>query len=124
MVPVELRRISPQPARAADEGTPHDKHKYPLLPTFGHNDAGAMREVGIIGAGMIGSTLARLLALRGHSILIGMRSQSNPRLADPVAGARHDTAQEATVFGAATIVAVPFAAWTDLAWQLHPVVAG
>jgi 8-hydroxy-5-deazaflavin:NADPH oxidoreductase len=77
-------------------------------------------EIGIIGAGMIGGTLARLLAERGHRVLVGTRTPDDPRLASLPAAVERSSPGEAAQFGIATIVAVPFSAWTELALTLAP----
>ncbi|MFN4156766.1 MAG: NADPH-dependent F420 reductase [Paracoccaceae bacterium] len=83
-----------------------------------------MMEIGIIGAGMIGGTLARLLAARGHAVCVGTRNAQDPRVAELPAGVERATVEEAAEFGTATIVAVPFAGWPDLAQVLRPLTGG
>jgi predicted dinucleotide-binding enzyme len=81
-------------------------------------------EVGIIGAGMIGGTLARRLAERGAHVALGTRRATDARLAAlPVAVARV-TPAEAARFGAATIIAVPFSAWPALIADLGAALDG
>jgi 8-hydroxy-5-deazaflavin:NADPH oxidoreductase len=81
-------------------------------------------DIGIIGAGMIGGTLARLLSDRGHTVQVGTRSADDPRLAALPQGVGRSTAADAARFGIATIVAVPFSAWPDLARTLGPTLDG
>lgn len=81
-------------------------------------------EIGIIGAGMIGGTLARLLAARAYAVCIGTRNGQDPRVADLPAAVQRGTVEEAAQFGTATIVAVPFAGWPDLAPVLRPLTGG
>jgi len=73
--------------------------------------------IGIIGAGNIGGTLARLLAGAGHEVVLA-NSRGPETLAALVAGigeqASAGTAAEASEFGQVVIVAVPFPAYTDL----------
>ena len=83
-----------------------------------------MMDIGIIGAGMIGGTLARLLADRGHRVLIGTRTAGDARLSDLPAAVEQATPAEAARFGLACIVAVPFAAWPDLARSAGPAMEG
>lgn len=71
-------------------------------------------DIGIIGAGMIGGTLAKLLANRGHRVHVATRSPDDPRLSALPPGVGRTTIAEAARFGIATIVAVPFAAWPEL----------
>lgn len=72
-------------------------------------------DIGIIGAGMIGGTLARLLSERGHRVLIGTRDSGDRRLLSLPPEVEQAAAAKVAQFGIATIVAVPFAAWPDLA---------
>lgn len=73
---------------------------------------------------MIGGTLARLLVERGHQVQVGTRSTDDPRVAalPPVVG--RTTPAGASRFGIATVAAVPFAAWPDLAQVLGAGVEG
>jgi 8-hydroxy-5-deazaflavin:NADPH oxidoreductase len=77
-------------------------------------------EIGIIGAGMIGGTLARLLTARGHGVLVGTRTPDGPRVTGLPATVHRGTLADAALFGSATIVAVPFGQWPDLAEVLRP----
>jgi 8-hydroxy-5-deazaflavin:NADPH oxidoreductase len=81
-------------------------------------------DIGIIGAGMIGGTLARLLAERGHEVQVGTRSPDDPRMVALPSGVGRTTPAGAIRFGIATIVAVPFAAIPDLARSLGAAVDG
>ncbi len=80
--------------------------------------------IGIIGAGMIGGALARLLAERGHRVRIGTRVSNDPRLAGLPPEVEQGTPAQVAQFGVATIVAVPFAAWPDLARSAGPAMEG
>lgn len=81
-------------------------------------------DIGIIGAGMIGGTLARLLAERGHRLHVGTRSsdygRADPRVAALPSGVRRASVTDAARFGVATIVAVPFVGWPELARTIGP----
>lgn len=81
-------------------------------------------EVGIIGAGMIGATLARLLSARATAVVVGTRDPDDPRLADLPPHVTGGTVIDAARFGIATIVAVPFSSWPDLATVLRPCTSG
>ena len=74
-------------------------------------------DIGIIGAGHIGATLARLLVGAGHRVAIA-NSRGPETLTDLVAdlGARAHAAtiEEAATFGRAVIVAIPFGRFPDL----------
>lgn len=83
-----------------------------------------MMDIGIIGAGMIGATLARLLAERGQRVRIGTRASTDLRLAGLPPQVEQGTPAQAAQFGIATIVAVPFGAWPDLARSAGPEMAG
>ena len=76
-----------------------------------------MTTFGIIGAGNIGSALARGLADRGHEVLIS-NSRGPETLADLVAdiggGARAATVQDAATAGEVIIVTVPLKALGDV----------
>lgn len=65
-------------------------------------------QIGILGAGNIGGTLARRLAEHGHSIFVGVRDPASPK-AQAVAGAgvRLGSLAEAAAFGEVVIVALP-----------------
>ncbi|HEY8534548.1 MAG TPA: NADPH-dependent F420 reductase [Micromonospora sp.] len=68
--------------------------------------------IGIIGAGNVGSVLARRLSALGHSVAIAASSPDSPRLAQATAtsGATAATAEKAAGYGDVVIVAVPFTA--------------
>ena len=82
--------------------------------------------IGIIGAGMIGATLAKLWAEAGHEIRMASRHpdqlQSLVRDLGPRASA--GTAEEAAAFGDVVMLTVPLAAVPDLAPRLTPHLAG
>ncbi|SDX90716.1 hypothetical protein SAMN05444365_10123 [Micromonospora pattaloongensis] len=68
--------------------------------------------IGIIGAGNVGSVLARRLNELGHSVAIAASSTESPRLASAAAaaGATATTAVKAASYGDVVILAVPFTA--------------
>jgi 8-hydroxy-5-deazaflavin:NADPH oxidoreductase len=81
-------------------------------------------DIGIIGVGMIGGTIARLLAERGHQVRVSTRSPDDPRLAAMPPRVGRTTPEGAARFGVATIVAVPFSALPELARSLGAAVDG
>lgn len=76
--------------------------------------------IGIIGAGMIGSTLAKLWAEAGHDVIVSSRHPEE--LAGIVEGigprASVGTPIEAAAFGAVVMITVPLKAMPDLARDL------
>ena len=74
-------------------------------------------DIGIVGTGMIGGTLARLLIAAGHDVVIA-NSRGPESLAGLVAelgpGATAATAEEAARAGEVVIVAIPFGRFSDL----------
>jgi predicted dinucleotide-binding enzyme len=82
--------------------------------------------IGIIGAGMIGSTLGRLWAEAGHEVMLSSRHPGSlqPVLAPLGARARAGTPEEAAAFGEVVLLAVPFGVIADLGPRLAPSLAG
>jgi predicted dinucleotide-binding enzyme len=76
--------------------------------------------IGIVGAGMIGSTLGRLWAAAGHEVMLSSRHPDSlgPVLAPMGPRARGGTPEEAGAFGEAVLLAVPFGTLTDLGPRL------
>src|SRR5262245_40025229 len=74
-------------------------------------------QVGIIGAGKIGATLARLVSAAGDSVAIA-NSRGPDSLQTLVeelgANARATTVEDAAGFGDIVLVAIPLRAYTDL----------
>lgn len=74
-------------------------------------------DIGIIGAGNIGATSARLLAGAGHSVALA-NSRGPDSLADTVAAMDGDvraaTVPEAAAFGEVVLVAIPLGRYEDL----------
>lgn len=82
--------------------------------------------IGILGAGMIGTTLARLWSAAGHVVMVSSRNPEDLRhVADkvhPTARAGH--AVEAARFGEVVLLAVPFAAPMTFAQDVKDALAG
>lgn len=68
-------------------------------------------KIGIIGAGMIGGTLAELWIRAGHQVWVSSR---HPETLSPPAGALATTIARAAELGEAVLLAVPFAATAAL----------
>jgi predicted dinucleotide-binding enzyme len=68
----------------------------------------ALMQLGIIGAGSLGSALGRRLASRGHEIMFGGGESAQEAAARR--GAKVGTNPDAVAFGDVVILAVPFAA--------------
>ncbi|HUL71893.1 MAG TPA: NAD(P)-binding domain-containing protein [Vicinamibacterales bacterium] len=77
--------------------------------------------IGIIGAGMIGSTLAKLWADAGHDVIIASRhpDELKPLVARIGARAVAGTATEAAALGTVVMLTVPLKAMPDLANNLR-----
>lgn len=82
-------------------------------------------KIGIIGAGMIGGTLGRLLHRAGHEIRFGTRHPDDQKALVNELGARagRGTPEEAAKFGDVVIVAVPLRAIPELARAIAPLVS-
>lgn len=82
--------------------------------------------IGIVGAGMIGSTVARLLAEGGHEVRLASRHLQELQSLVQELGKRASvgTPEEAVKFGEVVILTVPLAAVPDLARDLAPLLAG
>lgn len=68
-------------------------------------------KIGIIGAGMIGGTLAELWTRAGHQVWVSSR---HPETLSPPAGVEATTLERAAELGEAVLLAVPFAATAAL----------
>jgi len=82
--------------------------------------------IGIVGAGMIGSTLAKLWVDAGHDVRMASR---HPEELKPVVErlgerASAGTPQDAATFGEVVLLTVPLKAVPDLARDLAPLLAG
>ena len=78
--------------------------------------------IGIIGAGMIGATMAKLWSEAGHDVRVASRHPEQLRALIERLGERVSagSAQEAAVFGQVVMLTVPLKAVPDLAPELAP----
>jgi len=85
----------------------------------------AMR-IGIVGAGMIGSTLAELWVAAGHDVRLASRHPDELRPLVERLGTRASagTPVDAAAFGEVVMLTVPLKAIPDLSRDLMPVLAG
>lgn len=83
-------------------------------------------KIGIIGAGHIGGTLARLWVQAGHEVLLSSRhpQQLQPLAQSLGARARVGTPREAALFGPVVLVSVPYAALPQIGRDLRAELAG
>src|SRR5436190_16596181 len=82
--------------------------------------------IGIIGAGMIGSTLAKLWVDAGHDVRLASRHPDELRSMVERLGTRASagTPQDAATFGEVVMLTVPLKAVPDLARDLASALAG
>src|ERR1700694_285520 len=82
--------------------------------------------IGIIGAGMIGSTLAKLWVDAGHDVRLASRhpGELQPLVAALGKRATAGTPAEAATFGEVVMLTVPLRAIPDLARELGPSLVG
>lgn len=82
--------------------------------------------IGIIGAGMIGSTVAKLWVEAGHEVKIASRHPAALRPLVESLGSRASagTSAEAATFGEVVMLTVPLAATPELAREIAPSLAG
>src|SRR5919201_1642773 len=82
--------------------------------------------IGIIGAGMIGSTLAKLWVDAGHEVRLASRhpDELEPLVKKLGARASAGTPAEAARFGEVVMLTVPLKAVPELARDLAPLLAG
>jgi len=82
--------------------------------------------IGIVGAGNIGSTIARLWADAGHEVRVASRhlDELRPLVAQLGARGSAGTPAEAATFGEVVMLTVPLKAVPDLARDLAPILAG
>jgi predicted dinucleotide-binding enzyme len=82
--------------------------------------------IGIIGAGMIGSTLAKLWVDAGHDVRVASRHPNELRSMIERLGTRASagTPQDAATFGDVVMLTVPLKAVPDLARDVAPALAG
>ena len=81
--------------------------------------------IGIVGAGMIGATMAKLWADAGHEVLVASRhpDQLKPLVDRLGPRASAGTAAEAAVFGDVVMLTVPLKEMPSLAIDLAPALA-
>jgi len=82
--------------------------------------------IGIIGAGQIGGTLARLWVQAGHEVLLSSRhpDELKPLAAALGPRARVGTPREAALFGPVVLVSVPYGALPQIGRDLRAELAG
>src|SRR5262245_49581555 len=82
--------------------------------------------IGIIGAGMIGSTMAKLWADAGHTVMISSRhpDELEPLVAKLGRNASAGAPVDAAAFGEAILLTVPLGALPQLASDLGPTLVG
>jgi len=82
--------------------------------------------IGIVGAGMIGSTVARLWVNAGHDVLLASRHPETLANLVKALGARASagTPRQAAAFGDVVMLTVPLNAMPGLATDLAPLLAG
>ena len=82
--------------------------------------------IGIIGAGHIGGTLARLWVQAGHEVLLSSRhpDELKPLAAALGPRARVGTPREAALFGPVVLISVPYAATPQIGRDLKAELAG
>jgi 8-hydroxy-5-deazaflavin:NADPH oxidoreductase len=82
--------------------------------------------IGVIGAGMIGSTLAKLWVDCGHEVRLATRHPKDLQPLVQKLGARASagTPAEAAAFGEVVLMAVPLRAIADLARDIAPALTG
>ena len=82
--------------------------------------------IGIIGAGMIGSTLAKLWVDAGHDVRVASRHPDELKSMVERLGTRASagTPQDAATFGDVIMLTIPLKAVPDLACVLAPALAG
>jgi len=82
--------------------------------------------IGIVGAGMIGSTVAKLWVDAGHEVRLSSRhpNELRPLVAPLGARASTGTPQEAAQFGEVVMLTLPLNAIPDVARDIAPLLAG
>jgi len=83
-------------------------------------------QIGIVGAGMIGATLAKLWVDAAHEVMLASRHPEalTPIVEDLGALASCGTPLDAATFGEVVVLTVPFGALPQLAVELTPVLRG
>ena len=87
---------------------------------------GAPLKIGIIGAGHIGGTLARLWVAAGHEVLISSRHPEELRPLAQALGPKASvgTPREAAMFGEVVLVSIPYGALPQIGRDLKAELAG
>ena len=80
--------------------------------------------IGIIGAGMIGSTVGKLWVDAGHEVMFSSRHPEELRSMAEKMGATAGTSAEAAAFGEVVMVTVPLKAMPDLAREVGAALKG
>jgi hypothetical protein len=82
--------------------------------------------IGILGAGNIGGTLARLWSRAGHEVMVSSRHPEKLTPPDPGIGSPGKTGslEEAARFGEVVLLAIPFAGLLDTVPAVAPLLAG
>ena len=82
--------------------------------------------IGIVGAGMIGSTLAKLWTDAGHEVRLASRhpNELQPLVTKLGARASAGTPPDAAAFGEVVMITVPLKAIPDLAREIAPLLSG
>src|SRR5688500_4557105 len=83
-------------------------------------------KIGIIGAGHIGGTLARLWVASGHEVLVSSRHPENlkPLCAKLGSRCRVGTPRDAAAFSSILLISVPYAALPQIGRDLKAELAG
>ena len=81
-------------------------------------------QIGIIGAGMIGSTVAKLWVDAGHEVKLASRHPEELEKLAKQIGASAGTSAEAAKFGEVVMITVPLAAMESLSKEIGSLLAG
>ncbi|NEQ51078.1 MAG: NAD(P)-binding domain-containing protein [Leptolyngbya sp. SIO3F4] len=76
--------------------------------------------IGIIGSGMIGSTLGRHWAKAGHAVFFSSRHPEDLEALAEETGAQLGSVKQAAAFGSIVLLAVPFGVLPEVAEQMGP----
>jgi 8-hydroxy-5-deazaflavin:NADPH oxidoreductase len=98
----------------------------PLLPSAAGAAEAQPMKIGIIGAGKIGGTLAKLWVNAGHEVLISSRHPDELKpLAQSLGSKAHvGTPREAAMFGDVVLISIPYGALPQVGKDLASVLAG
>ncbi len=114
------------PARSASPDQARLPGSAPAAASAPVSEQAAPLKIGIIGAGHIGGTLARLWVRSGHEVLLSSRHPDELKgLADSLGPkAQVGTVREAAAFGDVVLVSVPYAALPGIGRDLSHELAG